>query len=342
LLGGFLGQKTGIAAEGIARSPVALAGGYDRRQNLLRALELVKREVLQAARGKRILLKPNMVNYNGAWDGNAELSSSHVEQLEIVIEWFRHLGFREIVIAESTPNGMTFEGFETMGYTNLARKYPVIFKDLNQEGYEELDIQGTGRTVRVSRLIREEANFVVSLAKLKTHNNALATFSGKNVIMGCPIIDVKELKGQGGRNDKTHMHGTGNQDLSDNLFLLAHKGIHPNMAVIDGFQGMEGAGPVWGTAVDSKVAVASTDWLAADRVCCDLIDLESSLTKLGYEAELPTYLRYCAQAGLGAFSYDQIEMRGDYLNDLIRPYQLHDEVPNMVGLNPVAPIYRTG
>ncbi len=324
-----------------ARSPVSVTSGPDRRENLLRALELMKREILAAARGRRILLKPNMVNYDDSWGGNPVLSSTHVEQVEIVVDWFRHLGFRDIAIAESTPNGMTLDGFETLGYTNLARRYPVVLKDLNQEGYQVLDINGNSPNVRISRLMLDKRYYRVSLAKLKTHNNAVATFSGKNVIMGSPVIDVKNFMNQGGRSDKGRMHGRTNQDLHDNLFLLAYHGVRPDLAVIDGFEGMEGEGPIWGTGVSSRVAVVSTDWLACDRVCCELIGLEKQLQQLGLTPELPAYLQYCSQAGMGAFSLEQIQLRGDPLDGLCRQYQLHTEVAGMIGMDPSAPIFRT-
>lgn len=342
ILGYCFGSITASGQINPSLSPVALTSGNDRRENLLRALELMKREILRDAYGRRILLKPNMVNFDGAWGGNASLSSSHVEQLEIVVDWFHHLGFRDIVVAESTPNGMTLDGFETLGYTSLARNHPVVFRDLNQEGYTTLDIRGNDETVRVSRLITDPAYYRVSLGKLKTHNNVMLTFSGKNIFMGSPLIDVKSFKGQGGRSDKGRMHGNSNQDLHDNLFLLAYNGIKPDLAVIDGFEGMQGRGPIWGTAVDSHAAVVSTDWLACDRICCELVDVKEQLQERGLSPEFPAYLTYCAQAGMGAFSLDQIELRGDPLEGLCRPYTLHADVADMIGMDPKAPIYRSG
>jgi uncharacterized protein (DUF362 family) len=344
LAGSLFGSQLAYSAPGSSLSPVAVTSGLDRRQNLLRALELMKPEILRAARGRRILLKPNMVYFSGTWGNGADvaLSSSHVEQLEIVTDWFRHLGHRDMIVAESTPNGATFDGFERMGYTNLARRHPIVFKDLNQEGYRMVDIAGTAGTVRISSLLLDEAYFVVSLGKLKTHNNVVATFSGKNIFMASPVIDMKSFKNSGGRSDKSRMHGDTNQDLHDNLFKLAHEGIRPHLAIIDGFEGMQGEGPVWGDKVESHAAVVSTDWLAADRVCCELTGIEASLASRGLRPELPAYLRYCAQAGMGAFALEDMELRGDELAPLCTPYQLHDEVAGMIGMDPDAPLFRGG
>ena len=48
-----------------------------------------------------------------------------------------------------------------------------------------------------------------------------------------------------------------------NLFTLAPY-LHPHLAIIDGFEAMEGNGPTKGERVDWRIALTSTDWLAAD------------------------------------------------------------------------------
>jgi len=58
------------------------------------------------------------------------------------------------------------------------------------------------------------------------------------------------------------------------------------LAVIDGHEGMEGNGPVMGTPVASKLAIASTDFIAADRVAVEC---------MGVDPNWVGYLRYCAQ-----------------------------------------------
>ena len=85
------------------------------------------------------------------------------------------------------------------------------------------------------------------------------------------------------------VHGNGFHGLQYNLYALAPK-LRPDLAVIDGYQAMEGNGPVAGTPVEHRVAVASLDWLAADRVAVALMGID--LAKMGY-------LNYCAAAGMG-------------------------------------------
>jgi uncharacterized protein (DUF362 family) len=62
------------------------------------------------------------------------------------------------------------------------------------------------------------------------------------------------------------------------MFVLAQH-LHPHLAVIDGYEGMEGNGPVSGTPVSHRVAVVGLDWLAADRVAVELMGID--YTKVG-------------------------------------------------------------
>jgi uncharacterized protein (DUF362 family) len=102
--------------------------------------------------------------------------------------------------------------------------------------------------------------------------------------------------------------------------LLTAKALHPNWgaAVIDGFEGMENDGPVNGTPVDHKIAVASTDFIAADRV---------GVEAMGVNAEWVGYLNYCGEAGLGCYDLSKIELRGDApLAAVRKTYKLHSQI----------------
>jgi uncharacterized protein (DUF362 family) len=74
---------------------------------------------------------------------------------------------------------------------------------------------------------------------------------------------------------------------------MAHlaRRLHPDLAVIDGFTGMEGNGPTLGTPVDHRVCVVSRDWLAADSVGIELMGTifhgSVSLSLCQYEMGLP-------------------------------------------------------
>jgi uncharacterized protein (DUF362 family) len=90
-----------------------------------------------------------------------------------------------------------------------------------------------------------------------------------------------------------------------------------NLDVIDGYEGMEGNGPASGTPVPSRVAIASTDFVAADRIGVDAMGIDP-----GY----PGYLTYCWQAGLGQYDPDKIDVIGETVASVKKTYRMHNDL----------------
>ncbi len=107
-----------------------------------------------------------------------------------------------------------------------------------------------------------------------------------------------------------------------NMYLGAQK-MMPNWGVglVDGFEGMEGNGPVSGTPVPHRIALASTDFLAVDRV---------GLECMGIDAGWPGYLNYAYQGGLGQYDLAKIDVVGAKIADVKRKYRLHADVDRML------------
>ena len=94
--------------------------------------------------------------------------------------------------------------------------------------------------------------------------------------------------------------------------LEALETTHPDLVVLDGFQCMEGDGPVNGTAVDFDIAIASTDPVKADSLGARL---------LGLEPEEIGYLHYLQQDGMGSCSLEGLV--GDDPSALTRTVRRH-------------------
>jgi len=300
-------------------SKVSLTTGDHRAEMTFQALKPFSKQIKKAVGKKRILIKPNNVMMD------RPLTSSHVDTLEGILEFLYSIGIKEnIIIAESAANGPTLEGFDNYGYYNLLKKFPVKFMDLDQDTYELIHVfdekDFRPHPVRTSSMMLDPDTFIISAAKLKTHDRVVATLSLKNIVFGAPIKDPGFTWGknrkEGTRNDKPIAHGSGFRGVNYNLFCLADK-LHPNLSVIDGFEGMEGNGPNSGTPVDHRVCVVGMDWLASDRVALELMGI--NYTDVGY-------LNYCADAGMGEWDLSKIEVVGQNLNDHIRKYKLNDNV----------------
>jgi uncharacterized protein (DUF362 family) len=170
---------------------------------------------------------------------------------------------------------------------------------------------------------------------LKTHDRAVATMSIKNIVLGAALKRPNpnagrgdpagpggpgERGGRGGRgfggmfsgSDKPILHGGGAYGISINLAMLAPL-LHPSLSVIDGFEGMEGNGPIGGTRVDHRVCVVSTDYLAADTVGASLMGIDPA--DIGY-------LFYLAAAKVGESDVSKMEIIGEPVAKLAKKYQL--------------------
>ncbi len=309
------------AAAAVPPARVSLTTGDSRADNTFRALKAFEKEIAQAIGNKRVILKPNNVIIN------KPLCASHADQLEGALDFLKSIGKTDVAIAESSASGATLDGFANYDYNKFVGKYGVKLVELDKEGFETLYCmdQTTLRPVpvRISKMMLDPNNFIISAAKFKTHDLIVATLSLKNIVLGAPIKDPGAGLGRGaangGKSDKPLVHGGGPRGINYNICALAPR-LHPHLALIDGFEGMEGTGPVNGTAISHKVCVVGLDWLAADTVAAELMGL--GIAKVGY-------LTYCAQAGMGQADLNKIEILGPALKDHIKVYK---EPANMTRL----------
>ena len=315
------------------KSRVALIKGNDRYDNIAQALALIEGDIDLSAK-KRILIKPNFVSTR------QQLAATHVEAVRAVLDWLRPCYHGPITIGEGAAVSDTFDGYRNFGYLDLAEEYNVRFVDLNQDQWAPVQVYDRRLRPMMVRVASTtlESDFRISIGPPKTHDAVIVTLSLKNMIVGSLI------RGRGGglfqrlgqllpdrltnsalaekaksrlskvnRSDKFALH-QGYHGLNLNLYTLA-KVIAPHLSVIDGFVGMEGSGPSGGDPVDLRVAIASTDFLAADTVATRL---------MGFDPDEVGYLHYCKLGGLGAGDLNDIEIVGNAaIEEYRQPFKPH-------------------
>ncbi len=324
---GVVGGLAALNLPGAARATAAstsptraaLIKGDSRADNIFNALKMIESDIKEGlARKKKVVIKPNFVGVD------RQLCATHVDGVEAALEFLKPLVKDEIIIAESPAGAPASEGFENYDYHRLEKKYNVRLVDLDAQPYTILhavDDRFYPRPFRCAKLLLDPDVYVISSAVMKTHDRAVVTLSLKNIVVGAALKDIGFRWGRRGneKNDKPIIHGgRGNAGINYNLFMLSKK-LHPDLAILDGFQGMEGNGPIGGTPVDHRVAVASTDWLAADRIALELMGFD--LAKVGY-------IWFAAQAGIGQGDLGKIDILGEEVQDHIRKYRPHDRVEN--------------
>ena len=298
------------------RSVVSVANGASRRKNVHEALEAIEDRIMPVIKTKKhVVIKPNIVSTSN------QLASTHVDALHGILDFLGPRFKGPVVIAESSA-GYTTEGYDHFGYRGLVPEHKplnVSLVDLNEEGkyLTHPILNGDLHLVPVrlaARLLDPEA-YVICSAMLKTHNVVVATLSIKNMALGSPLHSSR--KESQGWNDKRLYHGGVRQTHVD-IAMTAER-LQPcwGAAVLDGWEGMEGNGPGNGTLVPSRIAIASTDYVAADRV---------GIQAMGINPEWVGYLGFCARARLGQSELSKIEIRGAKLADVARKYKVHDDI----------------
>jgi len=301
------------------QAKTAITTGDNRADMAFRALKPFSEQISRSIGNRRVVLKPNNVSID------VPLCATHVDTLEGILEFLKSIKKdKNVIIAESAAGGATFDGYSNYGYYRLASKYPVKMVDLDQEPFDILYVfdekDFKPHPIRMSHVLLDPNSYVVSVARMKTHDRIVATLSLKNIVLGAPIKDKgfswSSSRKPGTVNDKPIAHGGGYRGLNYNLFALSGQ-LHPHLAIIDGFEGMEGNGPNKGTPVDHRVCVASTDWLAADRVAVELMGID--FARIGY-------LNYCANAGKGVADLNKIEIVGEPIRAHKKSYRLSDNI----------------
>ncbi len=247
------------------------------------------RELGVDVRGRRVLLKPNMVEYEA---GSAINTNALVVGGAAIA--MKRAGAADVVIAEGPGHRRDTEYLITRtGLYEHLRDLRIRFVDLNQDDVQDVTLRsrfmGLERLALPVELLR--ADFVVSMPKLKTHHWAGMTASMKNffgVVPGAVYGWPKNI---------LHTHGI------DNSIVDLNATIRPHLAIVDAVTAMEGDGPIMGKARHMGFVGLGTDLPAVDATCARVIGLD------------PAKLPYLKVAGnfLGNIGLSRIEQRGEPL-----------------------------
>lgn len=248
--------------------------------------------------GKRVVLKPNLVEYH-----RDKVINTNPRVVGAVIELCKKEGAREIIVAEGPGHWRNVEYLvAASGLGDVLRQHGVPFVDLNHD--EPVKQPNLGRLTGLEYLYLSKtiatAEVVISLPKLKTHHWAGATLSLKNLFGTLPGICY------GWPKNELHWRGIDNSIVDIALTRT------PDLTVVDGIIGMEGDGPLNGTAKEMGALIMGNDLLAVDATCCRMMMLDPE--RIGY-------LVLGAQKRLGLLKEAEIQQIGETIAAFARPFE---------------------
>lgn len=211
-------------------------------------------------KGKRIVLKPNLVEF----DPNTPVNT-HPTFVHAVRETFLGMGAAEVLIAEGPGHRRdALDLADAAGYFRTIRGFEDLFHDLNMEEVTRLPLNNPFSKLNELYLpkVLLGADLIVSVAKMKTHHWVGATLTMKNFFGTVP----GSIYGW----PKNVLHWSGIPECIADLH-----NIYPRtFGIVDGIVGMEGNGPIQGTQKFAGVVVTGDDLPAVDATCARIMGID--------------------------------------------------------------------
>jgi uncharacterized protein (DUF362 family) len=212
-------------------------------------------------RGKRIVLKPNLVEFDPSG-----VINTHPAVIAAAIEAFRRLDAGSVVIAEGPGHRRDTEHLlVASGLHAVVKEHRSGYVDLNWDEVRPIAARSRFTTLRQFQFPRTVlgADLLVSMPKLKTHHWAGVTLSLKNMFGIIPGAIY------GWPKNVLHWSGIDASILDINTALPV-----PTFAIVDGIMGMEGNGPIQGEPRRAGVLVFGDDLVAVDASATRLMGID--------------------------------------------------------------------
>jgi uncharacterized protein (DUF362 family) len=265
-------------------------------------LERGFRSLLQALGGleaivpshvKRVLIKPNLMMGEGWRTG----ITVHPYLIELLVREIKKLGC-EVIVGEGAGWGCgSDEAFRGTGVSDLCERLNVPLIDFKRGKGIRVPVHDgfVLKDVLVDEILIE-CDFIVSLAKLKTHCETVVSLSLKNM-KGLITEDRERLR--------FHL-------LDVNRCLIDLNRVYrPNLSIVDGVIALEGIGPLRpGRPKPLGILVGGTNPLSVDAVCA---------TIMGIDPRDIRHLSLAEEAGIGTMDLSAIEIRGEKPEDVAPP-----------------------
>jgi len=315
-------RREWLAAVGAGAGAAALTGCTQRVQFTPSSVSIVRaphydqslydtvRRIVQDhgldVRGKRVVLKPNLVEFEPESTIN-----THPMLVHAAYEAFRAAGAASVAIAEGPGHRRnTLDMADAAGYFDTVGGFEDLFTDLNLD--DVTHVRPQRQFSRLGKLYLPNtvlgADLLVSMPKLKTHHWTGATLSMKNLFGVVP----------GGVYGwpKNVLHWAGLHECIADLHALFPR----QFAIVDGIVGMEGNGPIQGTPKKAGVLIAGADPVAVDATCCRVMQIDPF--QIGY-------LRLASGKPDAHLMERNIRQLGEAISTVATPFELPPDFPNL-------------
>ena len=253
--------------------------------------------------GLASIVKPNhkvLIKVNALNSSPPEVAANtHPSIVGAVVKAVKKLGAQALVgDCPGDPNALIEDTLGNNGIKQATQDAGGKIIDLYQSGISEVASPSYNKVIKSHKIAKGilDADVIINLPKLKTHNLTLFTGAIKN-LFGCV---------PGFSKAKYHALAPHPTEFSKSLVDIFEI-VKPKLHIMDAVFGMEGKGPSYGDKRFMGAIMASVDGVALDAVASAAIGFkpfEIETTRIAHERRL------------GQGNLEQIETKGTSLNDI--------------------------
>ncbi len=234
------------------------------------------------SRGDKVLIKPNLIAPRPASDA----AQTDPAVILAVAKFLKESGAKPFV-ADSPAWKNTEACLNALGIDKSLKKKDIPFCDMDKP--KRHSIAGSNLGISTVAL---QADKIVNLPKLKAHQQLGATFAIKNMF-GCVCGKEKAFR--------HFSHGRSHEKFT-RMLIEIYKLLSPAITIIDGVIAMEGMGPLSGEPKEVGFIIGSTDPIACEIICCDIVNFDPK--------DMPI-IQQAIKLNFGCSDPDKIEVVGD-------------------------------
>jgi uncharacterized protein (DUF362 family) len=240
----------------------------------------------------KIMIKPNVVLGGRVFKSFIKGCVVNAGLLEEIIVFLKEFGCSDITIGEGSVllpelSADTESAFEYSGVAELARRHEVKLMDFYKHPFEKVELGG--KKIEVSLPVLE-ADYIINVPVLKTHNQTRVSLS------------IKNLKGCLSYKSKKSFHNFG----LENYIAMLGAYIKPQLNIVDGLYTINN-GPTSLDYQEVGVVLAGADPLAVDIVGTMILGINP--------AEVGHIKEYAAITG-GSLDISTIDVRGESIGSV--------------------------
>lgn len=239
----------------------------------------------QDLRGKRVLIKPNVLRAAEAREG----ITTHPALLKAVVEKVEELGPADLVVGDNPgvfSYGANEESFRSTGLLEASKGH---YRNIGLDSVQLPFDPSLMPAVSVSQAVLD-ADVVISLPRFKTHGLTVVSGAIKNSYGILPGAQKARLHRAAGSPARFH-------EVVVEVFRLRI----PDLFIVDAVVGMEGNGPASPDLRDVGLVLAADNAVALDAVIARMMGCDPGKLR---------FLQRARELGLGSYDLEHIEVLG--------------------------------